>query len=118
MTPSLDPELDVFLAEWAKKPGPDMSEVKELSTTFRLWVWQVRALREKLCRMVDAKFAPDQLLCTFSEKDHAWWGLAVELTVVVKGERRRTVEFDMRLKRMMFGGPDVYKTDYWDKHEY
>lgn len=113
---SLDPELDKFLAEWAKKPGPDMSEVKELSTTFRIWCWQVRGLREKLCRMVDANFAPQWLQCTFDEKDYAWWGLAVELTVVVKGERRYTVEFDMRLKRMLFG-PN-YRTDYWKKHEY
>jgi hypothetical protein len=38
------------------------------------------------------------------------------LVVVVKGERRYVVEFDMRLKRMMFG-PN-YRTDYWEKHDY
>lgn len=110
----LDPELDKFLAEWAKKPGPDMNEIKELSTTLRMWRWDVSRMRDQLCRMVDANFAPQWLHCVLTEK-HSWWGLVTDLTIVVRGERRFTVEFDQRLKRTLC--PDC-KTDYWDERDY
>ena len=115
MAPSLDPELDEFLRKWELEPGPDMNEVKELPTTLRMWRWDVSRTREQLRRMVDANFAPSWLNCTLTET-HSSWGLVTDLTIVVKGKRQYVVEFDQRLKRMLFGSE--YQTDYWDKHDY